>query len=451
MRKRTKTALIASVGLLLGIASYWIIGRLPTVISDPDLGTLHLYPAWLHERGMVYLFSDAGWTEADAQAAVRFARAGQFAVGIDTQRLLTRLDSGTDCVYLPGSLEGFSRDRQRKAAISAYQEPALLGHGMGATLVYLAQVQAPPLSFNAAVARDPTPELPLRQAFCNLTPAAKSLRSQTVKVEPPNDAVPLLMWADSMAASGSRNFVARANDKHAPSFVSNGSLYEGYAAALDRIGAAAPSSTVSDLPLVEVEPAQSTRSEFAIIYSGDGGWRDLDQTLAGILADKGMPVVGVDMLRYYWHEVTPDRGAADLARIVRYYQSRWHRKQVVLIGFSLGADVLPFLVNRLPADVRDDVRLISLLSPSRTTAFEVDPTNWLGYQSTRGEHPIEPEFKLLPKKVVQCIYGADESDDSLCTLPVARGMQVLRKPGGHHFDYQYDKLADEILVAASQK
>ena len=43
----------------------------------------------------------------------------------------------------------------------------------------------------------------------------------------------------------------------------------------------------------------------------------------------------------------------------------WHlarRKQrVLLVGYSFGADVLPFVVNRLPPDLRDRVASVSLL------------------------------------------------------------------------------------------
>ena len=129
-------------------------------------------------------------------------------------------------------------------------------------------------------------------------------------------------------------------------------------------------------------PARERRSKvIAVLYSGDGGWRDLDRSLASVLAGKGMSVVGVDVLRYYWRTRQPDSAARDLARIVHSYKRRWGGEKVVLIGFSFGANVIPFIVNRLPADVRSDIRLITLLSPERTTAFEVSPAGWVGKAS----------------------------------------------------------------------
>ena len=86
--------------------------------------------------------------------------------------------------------------------------------------------------------------------------------------------------------------------------------------------------------------------------SGDGGWAGLDQDVAAALSAKGIPVVGLDSLRYYWTARTPDGLAADTDRIVRYYLAHFGKRRVLLIGYSQGADVLPFAVNRLPAATR---------------------------------------------------------------------------------------------------
>ena len=160
------------------------------------------------------------------------------------------------------------------------------------------------------------------------------------------------------------------------------------------------------------------------------------------------PVVGVDVLRYYWHRQSPDDAARDLARIVRHYQAAWHRDRVLLVGFSFGANMLPFLYNRLPRELQPAVRLIVLLSPERRTAFEVDPRGWFGAGTTAGQVDIAPQLATLPAATVLCIYGEEESGDSLCTLPQSRALRVVRKPGGHHFDEDYDRLADEVLSAA---
>jgi type IV secretory pathway VirJ component len=158
-------------------------------------------------------------------------------------------------------------------------------------------------------------------------------------------------------------------------------------------------------------------------------------------------VAGVDVLRYFWTQKSPTQASADLARIIRYYQQRWQHRKVVLIGFSFGADVLPLMVNDLPSELRSDISLITLLSPERHTAFEVVATGWLGVHNNAGM-AIAPELLKLSGIHIQCFYGSDEGTDSLCTTAeaVKMGVEVVVKPGGHHFDRNYQELADQILA-----
>ena len=68
-------------------------------------------------------------------------------------------------------------------------------------------------------------------------------------------------------------------------------------------------SSVGGLPLVEL-PAKGPGDLLAVFYSGDGGWRDLDKKIGGILAAHGIATIGVDSLRYFWKEKSPQQIAA---------------------------------------------------------------------------------------------------------------------------------------------
>ncbi len=94
--------------------------------------------------------------------------------------------------------------------------------------------------------------------------------------------------------------------------------------------------------------AASPSDAFAIIMSGDGGWAGLDQDVAAALSAKGIPVVGLDSLRYFWTARTPEGLAADTDRLIRYYAPHFGKQRVLLIGYSQGADVLPFAVTGCP-------------------------------------------------------------------------------------------------------
>jgi type IV secretory pathway VirJ component len=447
----------AVVVALLATAGYLVHTRAPRSVDTAQFGRVRLYPPWLGSNGFIYLFSDAhGWSESEEETARDFARAGQLVIGVDTRQFLAwaARRPPTECVYMPGLLEDYSRVLQRSTDNAQYLPPALLGNELGATLVYMAQLQAPPTAFNAAVMIDPQDQIALQRPFCDHPPAAVAANGvvQTIRPEPPGPNVAARVLLDA-PSPGERAFVAAMSGVVPGAVRAGATLHDSYRAALTSIDAERAGNGVGDLPLAEVlalpAPATAAHADtFAILYSGDGGWRDLDRSLATILAAKGMSVVGVDVLRYYWTQKKPALAAADLARIARYYQQRWHKQKLVLIGFSFGADVLPFLVSRLPADLRSDVSLLSLLSPERRTAFEVETTGWLGVHNSAGM-PVAPELKKLAGLRVQCIYGRDEGENSLCTTDAAPavGAAVLVKDGGHHFDQNYGVLADQILAA----
>src|SRR5262249_40440659 len=177
----------------------------------------------------------------------------------------------------------------------------------------------------------------------------------------------------------------------------------------------------------------------------DGGWAGLDKEVASALAERGIPVAGVDSLRYFWKERTPAGLATDIDRIVRYYAYQWKKKRVLLIGYSQGADVLPFAINPLPAATRDLIQLNVLIGLGKEAAFEFHVSNW--FSSSSGS-PIKPETDKLSASDTLCLYGADD-DESLCPTIGATHSRVINLAGGHHFGGDYRKLADLILNQAA--
>jgi type IV secretory pathway VirJ component len=209
-----------------------------------------------------------------------------------------------------------------------------------------------------------------------------------------------------------------------------------------------PPAVLGDLPVVEVPTAAgATHSDsLAIMFSGDGGWAGLDQGVAAALAAQGIPVVGVDSLRYFWTARTPDGLAADTDRLIRYYLARFGKQRVLLIGYSQGADVLPFALNRLPAATRAHVALAAVLGISAHALFEFHLSSWVS-DSDSGPATL-PELERLHDLRLLCIYGSDE-DDSPCTKLRGTGAVVVELQGGHHFDGDYAGLARRIIAAAS--
>jgi type IV secretory pathway VirJ component len=201
------------------------------------------------------------------------------------------------------------------------------------------------------------------------------------------------------------------------------------------------------MPVVEVPVAKSS-DNVTLFYSGDGGWRDLDRTVAGEMAALNYPVVGVDVLRYFWEHKSPEQAAADLSSTMAYYRKHWNTRNFVLAGYSFGADIMPALYNRLPGQDKDSVALLVLIALGKTADFEIHVSGWLGQSA--GEQPLAADLAQIPPAKILCVYGLEEKAESACTGLQNSEAKILELPGGHHFDQDYPKLTKQILAVYQQ-
>ncbi len=198
-----------------------------------------------------------------------------------------------------------------------------------------------------------------------------------------------------------------------------------------------------------------------ILYSGDGGWADLDKQLGSAFAARGIPVLGVNAFKYFWRSRSPDEAAEQLDALITKYSAQWHKPRIWLVGFSFGADVLPTIIDKLSPANRARITQLVLLSPSRDTSFEIQ---FEGYMITQGrikafvKTVLEkfnnvPHYDAMPPlqaldnhPPTVCYYGLDEADDSLCTMPgLPTWVTVHAKKGDHHFAGGYQPLAAQML------
>ena len=198
------------------------------------------------------------------------------------------------------------------------------------------------------------------------------------------------------------------------------------------------------LPLIEVPATKGSSDTLVVFVSGDGGWAKIDKEMSRVLAENGMPVVGLNALQYFWTKRTPEAAARDLQSILEKYLTAWKKERVLFVGYSRGADVLPFMINRLPAELRSKTRLIALLGPSPKVEFEFHVGDWMRTSSKNG-FAVKPEVDKLSSHNIVCLFGEDDQD-SLCPLVSGPRISTITLKGAHHFDGGYDKLA-RIIVA----
>lgn len=439
-------------------------------ISHGRFDNVELYRPQGEPKSFVLFFSgDGGW-DARVQSMARVLTAqGALVAGVNTPALLKQLEAdGGDCVYTDGDVENLSRYLQAYARVPTYFPPLLAGYGSGSAVTYALMTQADPGSYAGALALGFTPDLHLNKPFCKGEGVAytkrkkhrgvsflpvKHLRQTLIALQGEADAVtPLKRAREFLAQVPNAEVVVLPKVGHGytdpedwlPQF------HAAYAKLTAQLKPAVPPvpKSIADLPVVEVAPqgtATGADAEvFAILLSGDGGWASIDKDVAEALSKDGIPVAGFDSLRYFWKERTPAGAAADVDRLIRFYSAQWKRKRVLLIGYSQGADVLPFIYNRLSPATRAQVALLAPIALSTHAAFEFHLSNWIGGQ---GDLPTLPEMqKLAGNRTVMCIHGEDE-DESLCPKLDPKSYRIRGLPGGHHFDGDYDKLAEVILQA----
>jgi type IV secretory pathway VirJ component len=187
----------------------------------------------------------------------------------------------------------------------------------------------------------------------------------------------------------------------------------------------------------ETDAEASRESPAAIVWlTSDSGWLRLNSSMPRTLAAEGHPVVIWNSLRYYLSRKEPARAAADLSAIVAALGERGHDR-VYLVGYSYGAGVLPFLVNRLPADDRERVIGVGLLAYPGKGEFRFSPVGWFG-RVTSDARPALPEVEQLD---VPVLCAAGESDPIRdCRSLAGTGANISFLPTGHRLG----PVADEV-------
>jgi type IV secretory pathway VirJ component len=201
---------------------------------------------------------------------------------------------------------------------------------------------------------------------------------------------------------------------------------------------------LSDLPLVEVPVKQAKRGLFAVLATGDGGWTGIDVELSRELTAKGVPVVGLNSPRYLWQRKTPDQVGVDLRRIVRHYSQAWHLERWIVIGYSRGAEMAPFMVSRLPPEDRARTLEVAMLGATHLAELKFHAADLLD-SAEHGDLPVLPEVEKLRGLPVLCVYGTEEPA-TVCTDLEPSLAKVLALQGGHHFGQHYSRICDAILA-----
>ena len=434
-------------------------------MSFRPFGTIHVYRGSARpDHVVIFISGDGGWNLGVIDMARELARLDSLVVGIDITTYLKHLAAeSAACTYSAATFEELSQVLEKHYGYPDYVTPLLVGYSSGATLVYATLAQAPPNTFRGGISLGFCPDLPLQHPLCHgsgLLYERKQNNKGFTFLPVPNLQTPWItlqgdldrvcnadVAARFVTQTGNARLVRLPKVGHGFSVPRNWlpQLLENFNQLVTDVQKPAPArlSALRELPLVEVTVKKPGKT-FAIIVSGDGGWASIDKSLADALAADGIPTVGLDSLHYFWKKRTPEEAGKALQDIVQYYLANWKMEKIILIGYSRGGDVLPFMASRLPPESVSHISLITLLGAAHSVDFEFHMTDWLPGEAKRAPYKILPEVEKLAGRKLLCIYGEDESAP-LCPDLESSSFKSIKMPGGHHFGGDYKRLAKLIL------
>jgi len=184
------------------------------------------------------------------------------------------------------------------------------------------------------------------------------------------------------------------------------------------------------LPLIERPPDSDTNRTLVILMTGDGGWVQSDEEVGRGLVARGAAVIGLNMRSYLGRRRTPDEVAQAVGCLARIYGEKWHRDRVMLLGYSRGADIAPFVAARWPDDLRARLNLVALVSPGPAANFQFHLIDLIRDVQRADDLPLGPELERLRGLAVVCIYGTEEKRSGCLTADTSIVTSYARN-GGH--------------------
>jgi type IV secretory pathway VirJ component len=464
----------------MGTSNYlrWILYLIFVVMAYPALTTaqtaaaaeilkydkfekLLIYTSGSQPKGLVLLLAgENGWDPQMVNLAQEITKLDYFVAGIDSMAYLSRpSQAASPCDDLVADLTQLARFLEHRYHLPTHP-PILLGYAAGAAMVYVVLAQAPVATFHGGISLNFCPHLSQLDHLCNVQTLNKAAAGDKRNALWPEKRL-VTTWfvfqaeptCDKNSAAQFVNQIDNAKltslSKEHENAVNVKNKWPQLMALLQWLDPTTPNQVQPDtniigVPLTEVPAVVGTSDKrMAVMLSGDGGWAELDREVAAALAKHGIPTVGWDSLSYFWRAKTPDQAGADLDRVVRLYTEKWNKDEVLLIGYSFGADVLPFMADRLSPAMRNQIKLITFLGLGNAASFEFHLTDWLG-GTTKNALPVLPQVMKLAWAKRLCLYGAQETD-SACPDLTKFGVVVVRMPGGHHFDGNYQGIAEHLL------
>jgi type IV secretory pathway VirJ component len=426
-------------------------------IGLPRVGSGMAYVPKAPTPHVVLLVSGVDGWNANMTAMARRIAPLAVVIGVNYALLKRTASRETGCWYTASDFEVISQAAQKTLKLAQYHPPVLVGYGEGGAVVYSALADGPATTFAGGISISFCPTVAIRRDICSSdtwTPDYDDARH--VDRLPPAKALPRDWYvspgpARSCSPDAVRLLVAGIPKAHETTGDRlEASLQELWTEKEVKPPAAQPRSATAreleddlqrlQLPL-EFRWPGTPMSALLLFFSGDGGWASLDEEVAEHLVARGVGVVGVSSLRYFWQAKPPATVAADIRRITAVMARA--SRPIFAGGFSFGAEVVPVALEGWNAADRRTLAGLALIAPGPSASFEIDPLDWIRTPQENAQTRVAPAVRANGLATV-CIAGADEDDTPCQLLNGAPGVRVVRLPGSHHFNSDYSAVGEAV-------
>lgn len=424
---------------------------------------------------VLFISGDGGWNKGVVDMAGHIVSQGAMVAGINIVHYFKTLKTlKSACYYPAGDFEEISLSIQKKYKFPQYLKPILVGYSSGATLAYGILAQSPANTFKGAISLGFCPDIEIDRPLCK----GSGLTYHDLKKGQSFylDACPKLT-APFIALNGTIDEVCNYDDTKKfiesmpmaeivslpkvghgfavtrnwlPQFITaynkvqdEPGYVEKLAAKNELLQKQSEKLLKSDLPLTLVPSAEENDLPLAFFISGDGGWTSFDQSISEKLSKSGMPVVGLDAQKYFWNAKSPKGSADDFSEAITYYMNLWNKKSFVLIGYSFGACVAPFIADNFAENLKETLKGIYCYSPDLTGDFEIHISDMLHFH-TKDKYNVPEGIKQVLHYNPVCVFGNEEEEDTRSEFSKT-GVRVETLPGTHHYDNNFKAVSDIIL------
>jgi type IV secretory pathway VirJ component len=166
-------------------------------------------------------------------------------------------------------------------------------------------------------------------------------------------------------------------------------------------------SQTTELPL-RIKSAPESSRPMVFYITGDGGWNSFDKKMANEYELYTMPYIGLNSLKYFWSKKSPDQLAKDIVPVLYRYMKEWDKKEIIMVGYSFGAEILPFLYTRLPNNLKESVKLITLITPYKTSDFTIHLNDMLMFDG-KYQYDVVAEIGKIEAPNILCLFGSSET------------------------------------------